>query len=139
MTATLMFENRNSHRCSFPPEEKQSTTRKSYYKFYQLELRQLLTERLHQEQVTKPSKQKHSKIQFSNQRLHKEYMDRIHEKLKIQSRNPDNDKRSSSVLSINNRSTKDPVTFTIISTNICATNTTESRPKCILKTKQSSP
>jgi len=134
MTATLMFENRNSHRCSFPPEEKQSTNRKSYYKFYQLELRQLLTERLHQEQITKPSKPKHSKTQ----RLHKEYMDRIHEKSKIQLRNLDNDKRSSSVLSINNRSTKDPVTFTIISTKTCATGTTESRPKCILKTKQSS-
>jgi hypothetical protein len=139
MTATIMFENRNSHRCSFPPEEKQSTIRKSYYKFYQLELRQLLTERVHHEQVTKPSKPKHSKTQFNNQRFHKEYMDRIHEKSKIQSRNPDNDKRSSSVLSINNHGTKDPVIITITSKNICTASTTESRPKCILKTKQSSP
>ena len=122
-------------------KKKQLTHRKSYYKFYQLELQQLLTEnRFYQEQDAKYSKSKQqSKIQINNnKRLSKEYMDRIRDKPKVQFKNFDNDKKVNNLISINKRNIKDSVIFTITSTNIPNTSTTaESKSKSVLKPKQS--
>ncbi|CAF1337515.1 unnamed protein product [Adineta steineri] len=145
MSVSLMFERINNHSCSFPHhEEKQLTHRKSYYKFYQLELRQLLTEnRFYQEQDAKSTKSKQqSKIQINNnKKISKEYMDRIRDKSKLQLKNSDNDKKVNNLISINKRNTKDSVIFTITSTNIPNTSTaaitTESKLKSVLKPKQS--
>jgi len=142
MTATLIYERTNNHSCAFPIEELKSTYGKSYYKFYQLKLRQLLTEnRSRQEHDTKYSKQKQSPTPLNDKRLPKDYMHHFREKIKIQSQNDDNGKRANSVLGMTNRRTKDYVTFTITSTDIPTRNPiipTETRPKSILKNKQSS-
>jgi len=138
MTATLVYERLNTHSCAFPIEELKSTYGKSYYKFYQLKLRQLLTEnQSRQEHDGKYSKQKQSKAALNEKRSAKQYMNHLQEKVKTQSSNDDNGKRASSVVGLTNRRTKDSITFTITT----ATDTiipTETRPKSILKMKQSS-
>jgi hypothetical protein len=142
MTTTLVYERINTHSCAFPLEELKSTYGKSYYKFYQLKLRQLLTEnRYRHEYDGKYSKQKQSKTALNEKRSTKEYMNNLREKIKRQSPNDDNEKRASSIIGLTNRRTKDSVTFTITTTDISTTNTiipTGTRPKSILKIKQSS-
>jgi hypothetical protein len=139
MTATLVYERINNNNYTSPLEELKLTYGKSYYKYYQLKLRQLLiTNRYRQEYERKYSKQK-----TNEKRSFKEYMNHLQEKIKAQSLNDDDSRRrASSVVGITNRRTKDCVTFTITSTEISSTaNTilpTETRPKPILKTRQTS-
>jgi hypothetical protein len=132
MTTTIMFEPISHFSCSFPLEQLQSLYGKSYYKFYQLRLRQVLTENQYrQEHYVKHSRQKRPKNQANEKRLAKEYMNKLRDKMKIQSQNDDQGKRASSVLATTKRRPKDTVMINIAST-------TEARPKAILKTRQSS-
>jgi hypothetical protein len=123
MTATLTYERLNHHTCSsFPYEQIQSIHGKSYYKIYQLKLRQLLTgSPLRREDHVKPAKQKHMKSQ--------EYMNKP--------LNDENGKRATSVISITRRRTRDSTMYTITSTEVSA-STTIAPPKSIVKTRQSS-
>ncbi|CAF0913895.1 unnamed protein product [Rotaria sp. Silwood1] len=142
MTTTLIIERSNNHRCSFPLEETQSTYKKSYFKFYQHKLRQLLTEnRYRQEHYIKYSKKNRVKTQFNHKLLHKEYMNHIGQTMKMRLQNDNYGKKPTSVLSIANRRNHATVSVTITSTSISTTNTiisTEFAPKSILKTKQPS-
>ncbi|CAF2383899.1 unnamed protein product [Rotaria sp. Silwood2] len=132
----------NNHSCSFPFEETQRTQKNSDFKFYQHKLRQLLTEsRYRQEQHAKNSKQSQLKTQLNYKLLHRKYMNHIRQTMKMRSQNDNYGKKSSSVLSIANRRKREYISVTITSTNISTTSTiisTESGPKSILKTKQSS-
>lgn len=136
MTATILYERINTPRCAFPSEQLQLTNGKSYYKFYQLKLRQLLKENSsRQEHDGKSSKP----TLFNDKRYSQEYMNHLREKMKIQSQNEDIGRRARSVVAVTNRRAKESVTITITSTEISTTNTiiqTESRPKSILKTGQ---
>src|SRR5262249_24692121 len=120
MTGTLSYERINNHRCSsFPLEKLESLYGKSYYKFYQLKLRQVLIEtRCRQEQRDgKVLKEKQSKTQLNDKRLSKEYMNHLPEKIKIPSQNDENGK-----LPITNHRKKESVICTITSTDISTTN-----------------
>jgi len=136
MTATLVYERINTHSCAFPLEELKSTYGKSYYKLYQLKLRQLLTANTfrHEDQT----KQK----QLNDKRSSQEYVNHLRDRIKSQTLNEDHGKRTTSVLSIAKRRMKDSMTYTITSTEATTISTivpSESRPKSILKTRQSSP
>lgn len=136
MTATILYERINTPRCAFPSEQLQLTNGKSYYKFYQLKLRQLLKENSsRQEHDGKSSKQ----MLFNDKRYSQEYMNHLRDKMKIQSQNEDIGRRAKSVVAVTNLRAKELVTITITSTEVSTTNTiiqTESRPKSILKTGQ---
>ncbi len=111
MTATLVYERFHTPNCLFPIDQLQSTFRKSYYKFYQLKLRQLLTEnRSDEEENGKYSQDSRRK------RLPKEYMNHFQDKRKLPSQTEDYGKR----------------------TNYRRAKESEPRPKSILKSKQSS-
>ncbi|CAF3833993.1 unnamed protein product [Rotaria sordida] len=143
MTTTLIIERMNNYSCSFPFQEAQSTHKKSYYEFYQLKLRQLLTQnRCRQEQYAKHFKQNQIKTQLNHKLLHREYMNYIRQTMKIPLHNDNYRKKSTNILSIANQRNNNSVSVIITTTNISTTNTiisTESRPKSILKTKQSLP
>jgi (p)ppGpp synthase/HD superfamily hydrolase len=142
MAMTLMIENINHDISSFPPEKSEATIGGSYYKFYQLKLRQLVTQtRYRKEQEARIARQKQSKNQpidnrLSEQRLHKEYMNYVRDRAKnptqeiVTNKNDEQKRRSESVLSYSNRTITLSVTPTNISTPI------ESRPKVIVKPKQ---
>jgi hypothetical protein len=126
MTATLTYERLNHHTCSFPYEQIQATYGKSYYKLYQLKLRQLLTANPFQrEDHEKAVKQK----QMNDKRSSQEYVNKI--------LNDDHGKRTKSAISIKRRRTKDSMMYTITSTEV-STGTTIVAPKSIVKTRQSS-
>jgi hypothetical protein len=136
MTATLAYERLIHYNGSFPYEQIQSAYGKSYYKLYQLKLRQLLTANTfrHEDQT----KQK----QLNDKRSSQEYVNHLRDRIKSQTLNEDHGKRTTSVLSIAKRRMKDSMTYTITSTEATTISTivpSESRPKSILKTKQSSP
>lgn len=150
MAVTLMLDNTSSRTCSFPSEDLPSHTThtgKSYYRFYQLKLRQLVTETRHrEEQESKLGKPKSSKSQLQKKRSCKDYMNRIKEKIQTQSQTSSNSSKSdsdgqgSSVVSMAHRRTQDAVTFTITSSPI-PTNPLimESRPKPMPKPKKKIP
>ncbi|UJR36724.1 hypothetical protein I4U23_029440 [Adineta vaga] len=118
MTASLMFERVSNHSCSFPFEKTSTIDGKSYYKFCQLELRQLLKEnRFHQKQDGNFSKGKSQTI--DNKHL---IMDRQREKTKLQARNSDTEKRTTLISSVS------------LPNN---SNTIESQSKSRMKTKYS--
>lgn len=130
MTATLIFERMNSHISAFPLEELQSIYGKSYYKLYQLKLKQYLKETQSRQQHESKyiNKTKRVQIPFNDKRP--EYMNHFREKLKKTLQNDEYNKRASSVVGITNRRTKDTITYTI--------TTTTAIPKPILKPKRSS-
>ena len=143
MAVTLTVENVNTRSCSLPPEEFQSsssTSEKTYYNFYQLKLRQLVTEnRNREEQEAKTGKPRQVKSHSRKKRSYKDYMHHVREKIQSQSlecsinREEDDDEHgqsSSSVISVTNQRTKDAVTFTITSNPIpTATTATIADPK----------
>jgi len=141
MAMTLMIENINNEFSSYPSGRSEVKNNGSYYKFYQTKLRQLVTQTQHRkEHEARIAQQKHTKNdnRTSEQRLHKAYMNHIRERSKMQTqeillnRTDEQKKRSDSVLSSSTRT----VTLSINSTNI--STSMESRPKIILKTKQTS-
>jgi hypothetical protein len=139
MAMTLMIENINNDFSSYPSGRSEATNNGSYYKFYQTKLRQLVTQtQQRKEQEARIARQKQTKNdnRTSEQRLHKQYMNHIRERSKMQTqeilsnRTDEQKKRSDSVLSSSTRT----VTLSINSTNI--STSMESRPKIIFKTKQ---
>ncbi|CAF2062674.1 unnamed protein product [Rotaria magnacalcarata] len=136
MTTTLIIERKNPRSCLFPFQETQSLPkRKSYYRFYQLKLRQLLAEsQSDEEKNAKYLKQNQPKTPLGPKRSNIDYTSHITEAMKIQSQNINLGTRSSSLLSVRQQRKKDAITCTITSTN---TTITELRPKSILKTNQS--
>lgn len=144
MALTLMVDNISPRTCSFPPEDLptySSSSGKSYYKFYQLKLRQLVTETRHrEEQEAKAIKPKNIKSQSQKRRSCKDYMTNVREKLQTQSSNiskNDDSGQTNSLVSVSHRRTQDAVTFTITSSPPPATTLiTESRPKPTSKAKK---
>lgn len=140
---TLMIENiHNDFTVRSSARSQATASNGSYYKFYQSKLRQLVTQtRYRKEQEARVARQKLLKNpanehRLSEQRLHKEYMNHIRERSKIQaqeilSNKPDEPRRSvESVLSNTNRT----VTLSITSTNI--STAMESRPKYTVRPRQ---
>ncbi len=142
MAMTLMIENINSDISAYPSGKSETPPNSSYYKFYQSKLRQLITQtRYRKEQEVRIARQKQSKNssndnRLSEQRLHREYMNQIRERSKIQTQEilsnqtDDSKKRTESIVSSSSRSITLSVTSTTILTSV------ESRPKVIFKTKQ---
>ena len=131
MAMTLMIDNINIHHAPYKSDALPSG---NYYKFYQTKLRQLVTQtRYRKEQEARISRQKQTpdNNRITEQRLHKEYMNHIRERSKIQSQeiltNKLDDIRKSSD-SIRSNTNHTP-TLSISSTSI------ESRPKSIIKPK----
>jgi hypothetical protein len=164
MAMTLMIENISNDFSLHRSGRSTTTTTPSgcYHNFYQSKLRQLLTQlRYRKEQQARIIRQNQSKNPLNDinriyeQRLHKEYMNHIRERSKIQSKEilsnriDEQKKRSDSVLSNSNRidaqkkrsdstmSNSNRTTLSSISpTNIITS--IESRPKSIVKPKQTS-
>jgi len=143
MAMTLMIENINNEFSSYSSGRSAMANTGSYYRFYQTKLRQLITQTRHRkEHEARIARQKQSKNppvndnRITDQWLHKQYMNHIRERSKMQtqeipsSKTDEPKKRSDSVLSSSTRT----VTLSINSTNILTSM--ESRPKIILKTKQ---
>jgi hypothetical protein len=114
----------------------------SYYKFYQLKLRQLVTQtRYRKEQDARLSRQKQWKNpanenRIPEQKVHREYMNQIRERSKIQAqeilaKKPDDQKKGSGSIASNTNRT---VTASVTSTNL--PSTAESRSKIISKPRQ---
>lgn len=121
MTTVLLCERLNNHYCSEFYEQKKLIYGKSYYKFYRQKLQQLV----HAEQ----QKINASKQKFLNEkRVKQATMNTLKDKGKQE--------RSSSVLSMTNRRTKDAIICTIKTTDDYSINQTQSKP--ILRNKQSS-
>ena len=142
MAMALMIENINNDFTLYPSGRSEVTTNNgSYYKFYQSKLRQLVTQtRYRKEQETRLARQRPANDnRVSEQRLHREYMNHIRERSKIQaqeilsSRLEDQRKRSDSVTSTRTRTIALSITSTNYSTAI------ETRPKPIVKPKPSAP
>lgn len=138
---TLMIENLNNDFSVYPTGRSEGLPTGSYYKFYQTKLRQLLTQtRYRKEQEARIARQRQTKNttndnRLTEQRLHREYMNHIRERSKVQTQeilaNKNDEsikKRPDSVLSSSTRT----VTLSITSTSM------ESRPKIIMKPKQTS-
>ena len=155
MAVALVVENVNTRSCALPAEEfkspsSTSASEKTYYKFYQLKLRQLVTENRHrEEQEAKTGKSKQAKHLSRKKRSYKDYMHHVREKMQLQSQDcstnreeddDDHGQSSSSVISLTNQRTKDAVTFTITTNpvpNTAATAiATESKPKSNAKPKK---
>ena len=143
MAVTLMVDNSSARTCAFPSEDLPSypsTSGKSYYNFYQLKLRQLVTETRHREEYeAKTGKSKSTKSHLLKKRSCKEYLNHVREKAQSSStsKSDEQGQRSNSVLSVIHRRTRDSVTFTITSNPIPATTfITECKPKATTKSKR---
>jgi hypothetical protein len=144
MAMTLMIENINNDISLYSSEKPGTSLGGSYYKFYQLKLRQLVTQtRYRKEQDARIARQKLAKNPpvnncLTQQRIHKEYMNYIRDKAKNSTqeiptnKSDEQKKRCESVLSYSNRT----ITLSMTPTNLSAP--LESRPKAIVKTKQTS-
>lgn len=85
---TFMIYNVNHEMPFYPSDKSDITVGGSYYKFYQLKLRQLLTQtRYRKEQEARLARQKTpiTAERFNQQqRLHKEYIHQFREQIKVQ-------------------------------------------------------
>ena len=143
MSLPLTMENGRSSRCSFPDEEISPTpSEKSYYKFYQSKLRQMLTKnRLYHEQTETNILDRRQEKPLSNRKQScREYMKHVRDKMQLQSQGSvtnrsdiDHGKRPSRVVSVTGQRTKQSVMFTITSANPPAS---EVRPKTLFRVKQ---
>ena len=144
MSFPSTMENGRSSRCSFPDEEisPSSASEQSYYNFYQLKLRQMLTKsRLYHEQ-TEPSivDRRQEKPPSTRKQSCREYMKHVRDKMQVQSQGSvtsrsdvDPGKRSSRVVSVTQQRSKQSVMFTITSAN---PPVTELKPKTLFRAKQ---
>lgn len=136
MAMILMIENINNDISTYATGKTDvSPGGGNYYKFYQSKLRQLITQtRYRKEQDARLARQKAKVPTQDNQRLHKEYMNNIRERVKVSTQenytNKLDDRRKSMENMIVNTS-RTP-TLSIISTSI------ESRPKSIVKARANS-
>ena len=146
MAKTLMVDNLNSRGYTLSMEDismPMTTSKNSYYKFYQLKLKKPDLENLNQREheVKRQLKQRTPRKQS-----YREYMNSVREKsqrhLDTSSMVKDEDEkvRSSSVMSITNRRTKDCVTFIVkaTSTTSVASTSIESKSKTSVKTRKAS-
>lgn len=137
MATALISEPTNSHSCSFPFQEIQSSNRQSYVRLYQLKLQQLIAQsQCCDEKRDKYPKQNSPKTPMTPKQTNKSPPNHITNAMKIQAQSINQGKRSNSVLSMRHQRQKNSVAFTITSTNI---SITELRPKSIAKPIASSP
>jgi hypothetical protein len=118
MTASLMFEQANTPSCAFPFGKTSAACGKPYYKFYQLDLRQILLE--------DRSQHKPKGRVAENKRL---TMERQRERTKLPTRSFDYEKKST---------IKDSSAGAAIASAIPNNNTAPSKSKSTSKQKQSS-
>lgn len=147
MAMTLMIENINNDFTVYPSarsDAPSATAQGSYYKFYQSKLRQLVTQtRYRKEQEARITRQKQPKLsttdqRLSEQRLHKEYMNHIRERSKIQvqemltNKLDECRKTNESIMSNTSRT----VTLSVMPSAISSSTTMELRSKPPVKARQ---